>query len=122
LSGRPRILVVEDDASLAHLYCTALTMNGLSVMRAADGFSALRVVEEYRPDLVVLDLMLPQIDGWTVLKELESRPSTSGIPVVVVTAAETGLFLPHARVVIQKPADPDHFVRVVSRLLPSPSA
>ena len=91
-------------------------------MRAADGFSALRVVEEYRPDLVVLDLMLPQIDGWTVLKELQSRPATSGIPVVVVTAAETGPSLPHARVVIQKPADPDHFVRVVSKLLPSPSA
>ena len=91
-------------------------------MRAGDGFSALRVVEEYRPDLVVLDLMLPQIDGWTVLKELQSRPATSSIPVVVVTASDTGLSLPHARVVIQKPADPDHFVRVVTRHLPSAPA
>jgi DNA-binding response OmpR family regulator len=118
LSSRPRILVVEDDAPLARLYCTALTMNGLSVMRAADGLSALRAVEEYRPDLVLLDLMLPQIDGWTVLREFESRSSTSTIPVVVVTASDTGLGLPHAKAVIRKPADPDYIVRVVSKHLP----
>ena len=88
-------------------------------MRAADGLSALRVVEDYRPDLVVLDLMLPQIDGWTVLRELESRPSTRDIPVVVVTASDTRLGLPHARAVIQKPADPDYFVQIVARHLPS---
>ncbi len=77
------------------------------------------MVEEYRPDLVVLDLMLPQIDGWTVLRELQSRPSTRTIPVVVVTASDKALGLPHARAVIQKPADPDYFVQVVSRYLSS---
>jgi CheY-like chemotaxis protein len=97
-------------------------MNGLSVMRAADGLSALRAVEEYSPDLVLLDLMLPQVDGWTVLREFESRPSTRGIPVVVVTASETGLALPHAKAVIQKPADPDYIVRVVAKYLPAARA
>jgi DNA-binding response OmpR family regulator len=118
LSRRPRILVVEDDAPLAHLYCTALTMSGLAVMRAGDGMSALRVVEEYRPDLVVLDLMLPHIDGWTVLKEFESRAAIRSIPVVVVTGSDTGLGLPHAKAVIRKPADPDYVVKIVSKHLP----
>lgn len=115
--SRPRVLVVEDDAPLAHMYCTALTMNGLSVMRAADGLTALRVVEEYRPDVVLLDLMLPQIDGWAVLREFESRPSTRTIPVVVVTGAETGA-IAHARAVIRKPVDPDYIATVVTRHLP----
>src|SRR5207247_9620848 len=52
LIARPRVLVVEDDAPLAHLYCTALTMNGVAVMRAAAGLTALRVVDDYRPDAV----------------------------------------------------------------------
>jgi len=118
LLKRARILVVEDDASLAHLYCTALTLRGLAVMRAADGLSALRVVEEYQPDVVILDLMLPRIDGWTVLKEFESRARTRNIPVVVVTGSDTGLTLPHAKAVIRKPVDPDDVVKVVSRHLP----
>lgn len=94
-------------------------MNGLAVMRAADGLTALRVVDEYRPDLVILDLMLPQMDGWTVLREFQSRPSTSSIPVVVVTACEDSPALSHARVVIRKPADPDYIAAVVARHLPA---
>jgi len=117
--ARPRVLVVEDDAPLAHLYCTALTMNGLAVMRAADGLTALRVVEEYRPDVVVLDLMLPQVDGWAVLREFQSRPSTRDIPVVVVTGADISAPLTHARAVIRKPVDPDYIATVVARHLPS---
>ena len=116
--ARPRVLVVEDDAPLAHLYCIALTLNGLSVMRAGDGLTALRVVEEYRPDVVVLDLMLPQIDGWAVLREFESRPSTRNIPVVVVTGVDTTT-VAHACAVIRKPVDPDYVAAVVARHLPS---
>jgi CheY-like chemotaxis protein len=93
-------------------------MNGLAVLRAADGIAALRAVEAYQPDLVLLDLMLPQIDGWAVLREFEARASTRDIPVVVITSSDTGLSLPHAKAVIQKPADPDYIVRVVTRHLP----
>jgi DNA-binding response OmpR family regulator len=118
LVPRPRVLIVEDDAPLAHLYSTALSMNGLAVMRAADGLTALRVVDEYRPDLVILDLMLPQMDGWTLLREFQSRPSTSKIPVVVVTACEDSPGLSHARAVIRKPVDPDYIAAVVARHLP----
>ena len=101
------------------MYCTALTMNGLAVLRAADGLSALRVCEEHRPDLVVLDLMLPQMDGWTVLREFQSRPSTRGIPVVVVTGSENVTDLSHAKAVIRKPVDPNYVATVVARHLPT---
>lgn len=99
----------------------ALTMNGLSVMRASDGLTALRVVEDYRPDLVLLDLMLPQVDGWTVLREFESCASTKTIPVVVVTANEDPLHVSHAKAVIRKPVDPDYIATVVVRHLPPAS-
>ena len=94
-------------------------MNGLAVMRAADGLTALRIVDEYRPDVVVLDLMLPQVDGWTVLREFESRESTRNIPIVVVTGADTESRLAHAKVVIRKPVDPDYVATVVARHLPA---
>jgi CheY-like chemotaxis protein len=97
-------------------------MNGLSVMRAGDGLSALRAVEQYQPDLVLLDLMLPHIDGWTVLKEFAARDSTRNIPVVVVTAVDPTPKLPHAKAVIGKPCDADHLVRVVTRHLESGAA
>ena len=112
------MLVVEDDAPLAHLYCTALTLNGLSVMRAADGLTALRVVEDYRPDLVVLDLMLPNVDGWAVLREFQARPSTRNIPVVVVTGADPSAEIIHAKAVIRKPVDPADIATLVARHLP----
>ena len=117
VSVRPRILVVEDDPQLAQAYCAALAMNGFAVMRAADGFTALRVVEEYRPDVVVLDLMLPQIDGWQVLREFTSRSATKDIPVVVVTGADVPTDLPDAKAVLRKPVDPSHVAVVVARHL-----
>jgi len=122
LIARPRVLVVEDDAPLAQMYCMALKMNGLSVMRAGDGLTALRLVDEYLPDLVVLDLLLPHVDGWAVLREFQSRPSTRDIPVVVVTACDDPLDVTHARTVIRKPVDPDHIARVVARHLSAAGA
>lgn len=111
--------MVEDDAPLAQMYCMALKINGLSVMRAGDGLTALRLVDEYLPDIVVLDLLLPQVDGWAVLREFQSRPSTRSIPVVVVTACDDPLEVTHAKAVIRKPVDPDHIAKVVARHLPA---
>ena len=102
---------------LAQMYCTALKINGLSVMRASDGLTALRLVEEYQPHLVVLDLLLPQVDGWAVLREFQSRSSTRSIPVVVVTGCDEPLEISHAKAVIRKPVEPDRIARIVVRHL-----
>jgi CheY-like chemotaxis protein len=104
------------------MYSTALKMNGLSVIRAADGLTALRLVDEYLPDIVILDLLLPHVDGWAVLREFQARPSTRSIPVVVVTGCDDPLDVKHARAVIRKPVDPDHIARVVARHLSAAGA
>ena len=119
--SRTRVLVVEDDSPLAHLYCTALALRGIGSVRAGDGVSALRSIEQQRPDLVVLDLMLPAVNGWTVLKELGENPLTNDIPVVVVTGVDPPPELPHAVVVLKKPCDPDHVAKIVTDHLPGKS-
>jgi len=111
---RPRVLVVEDDAPLAHLYCTALALRGIACSRAADGVAALRSIEQHRPTLILLDLMLPVMNGWTVLRELGENPLTSDIPIIVVTGVEPTPELPNARAVLCKPCDPDHVADLVS--------
>ncbi|PYR77390.1 MAG: hypothetical protein DMF87_16225 [Acidobacteria bacterium] len=116
--NRPRVLVVEDDAPLAHLYCTALALRGVGAVRAADGVSALRSIEQQRPDLIVLDLMLPAINGWTVLRELGANPLTQDIPIVVVTGVDPPPPLPDAVAVLSKPCDPDHVAKIVTDHLP----
>jgi CheY-like chemotaxis protein len=118
-SPRPRVLVVEDDASLAHLYCTALAIKGIASVRAADGVAALRVLEQQRPDLVLLDLMLPNINGLMVMQEFSENPLTSDIPIIVVTGVDPVPDLPHAVLVLRKPCDPDQVAQMVEDHLPA---
>src|SRR6266550_1858554 len=105
---RPRVLVVEDDAQLAHLYCTALALKGMAPIRVGDGISAFRALEQQRPDMVLLDLMLPVVDGRTVLQQFAKNPLISDILVIVVTGVDPTPELPQALRVLPKPCDPDH--------------
>jgi CheY-like chemotaxis protein len=111
--SRPRVLIVEDDPQLAHLYCTSLALRGIGCARAADGFAALQSIEQARPSLILLDLNLPTVSGWAILQDLAANPLTSGIPVIVVTGVEPKPRLPHALVVLCKPCDPDHIAKIV---------
>jgi CheY-like chemotaxis protein len=119
---RRRVLVVEDDAPLAHLFCRALAWEGIVCARASDGVSALRSIEQQRPDLILLDLNLPHMSGFAIIRELAANPLTSDIPVIVVTGVEPKPTLPHALVVLCKPCDPDHVAKIVKDHLPSPSS
>jgi len=114
---RPKVLVVEDDAQLAHLYCTALALKGVAPIRVGDGVSAFRAVEQQRPDMVLLDLILPVLDGRVVLQQFAKNPLISDIPVIVVTGIEPTPELPHALRVLPKPCDPDHVAEVVTDYL-----
>lgn len=85
--GAPvRVLVVEDEMSLAELLTMALRYEGWDVRSAGDGFSAVRTVREFGPDLVVLDIMLPDIDGLEVLRRLRAGAPT--LPVLFLTAKD----------------------------------
>jgi len=79
-----RVLVVDDDATVSDVVCRYLRRAGYDVSMAADGAAALSAVAREAPDLVVLDLMLPGIDGLEVCRRLRTRPD--GIPIVMLTA------------------------------------
>lgn len=80
-----RILVVEDDFDIQQIVCVYLKYAGFDVLSASDGTEAIRMIPEFSPDLIVLDLMMKPVDGWAVLEWLHSSPS-SATPVLVLTA------------------------------------
>lgn len=84
-----KILIVEDEESLLKLESILLSSKGYSVVGVMDGKSALEEVETNRPDLVVLDIMLPEMDGFEVCRRIKDNPETRDIPVVMLTAKKS---------------------------------
>lgn len=80
------ILLAEDDVILAELYTDRLKQEGFTVVHANNGEDALRLVTESNPALIILDIMMPKMNGLDVLKALKDNPSTKEIPVIIVTA------------------------------------
>jgi two-component system phosphate regulon response regulator PhoB len=80
------ILIVEDDADILHLLTYNLQSAGFQVASAMDGYAALAMVKQAQPQLVLLDLMIPGIDGLEVCKDLKRNPRTRDIPVIMLTA------------------------------------
>lgn len=87
MSERPRILVVDDEENITFLVASALKLAGMDAATAASGREALAQVAGWRPDAVVLDVMLPDLDGFTVLQRL--RDQGHNVPVVFLTARTT---------------------------------
>jgi two-component system phosphate regulon response regulator PhoB len=90
-SGTPpvhpkRILFVEDDDALASVYLVRLEAEGLEVQRVANGEDALAAAVSFKPDLVLLDVMMPKISGFDVLDILRNTPETANLKVVMLTA------------------------------------
>ena len=87
--GRP-VLVVDDEASARELMCAALVANGIEAVAAAGGAEALQALATLQPAAIVLDLMMPGVDGFQVLHELRANPRWAGLPVIVWTALSLG--------------------------------
>lgn len=83
------VLVVEDDADIRDVIQYNLERDGYEVLACEDGETALRTVREDRPDLVLLDLMLPGMDGVEICREMRADEATEAIPVIMVTARDT---------------------------------
>jgi CheY-like chemotaxis protein len=110
-----RVLVVDDDASIRELLSTVLEDDGYEVVSAVNGEDALAVCARWRPDVIVLDLMMPIMDGWTFAKRLRERDD---IPIVVLSAAndlERHAKSVGATEVIGKPFDLDQLIPKVAR-------
>lgn len=80
------ILLVDDDLTLREMYSERLKAEGFSVEMARDGEEALRKATDLKPNLILLDVMMPKVNGLDVLKRLKEQPDTSEIPVIVLTA------------------------------------
>ena len=87
MAEAPRVLVVEDDHTIREVLVTALEEEGYRVREAAHGRAALDLLEAWPADLIVLDLMLPVLDGWSFLAERQRLDRAAGAPVVVVSAS-----------------------------------
>jgi CheY-like chemotaxis protein len=87
LNGVKRILMIEDDPIVAVVYQRFLAAHGFQIDIARDGTAGLQRLLSYRPDAVLLDLMLPRVNGLGVLAAIRSDPNLAGVPVVVMTAA-----------------------------------
>jgi DNA-binding response OmpR family regulator len=80
-----RILIVDDDPDIVELLRFALTEAGYSAVSAATGTEALAQVQRFSPDLIVLDLLLPESNGFTVCENLRRNPATASVPVIMIT-------------------------------------
>jgi two-component system phosphate regulon response regulator PhoB len=90
---RPRdktILVIDDEPDIREFAARVLELEGYNAIEAADGTEGLSLAREHRPALVLLDLRLPDIDGWAVLEEIKSDAELSATPVIVFTAFAAG--------------------------------
>lgn len=122
----PLVAVIDDEVDLCHLLRVALDAQGYQVQTATDGQSGLELIRSCRPDLVLLDIKMPRINGFQVLARLQEDSGTSDIPVIVMTsltAGEDPSQLEWARrlnvkAFIEKPFDPEQVVELVKKTLP----
>lgn len=86
MEEKKKILLVEDDTTLAEVYLSRLELEGFEVKHVANGELALATTIEFKPDLIVLDAMMPKINGFDVLDILRNTPETTNIRVIMLTA------------------------------------
>ncbi len=118
-----KILIVEDEESLLRLESILLISKGYDVIGVSTGQQALDAVLAHCPDLVLLDIMLPEIDGFEVCKRIKSNPETERIPVIMVTAKKNGDDMAHGEAVgadwyITKPFKSAMVIETIQRFLP----
>ncbi len=85
-ASKRTIMVVDDNADIVTVIKTILEMEGFLVQSACNGQEVFKLLEEQKPDLIILDIMMPQMDGLKVLTRLKGDPGTASIPVILLTA------------------------------------
>ncbi|HVN14203.1 MAG TPA: response regulator [Anaerolineales bacterium] len=118
-----RILCVEDEQEMIDLIRLILARRGFEVTGAAGGHEGLKMIREELPDLVLLDLMMPDMDGWEVYQQMKADEKTRGIPVIVVTAKAQnidrvlGVHIAKVDDYITKPFSPQELLSSVEKVL-----
>ena len=118
-----RILCIEDEPEMIDLIKLILGRRGYEVLGATGGIEGARLVRELLPDLVLLDLMMPDMDGWEVYQQMKADQTTRNIPVIVVTAKAQnidkvlGLHIAKVDDYIAKPFGPQELIDSVERII-----
>ncbi len=117
VAPKGRILVIDDDEAVHAVLTNMLTREGYSTRTARDGKEGLRLAREYRPDIVILDILMPGADGWSVLAQLKALPGFSDVPIILLTMLdnqEMGFALGAADY-LTKPIDATRLLPVLQR-------
>lgn len=123
MDEKKKILLVEDDRFLSEMYATKLTGSGFDVEVAYDGKEGLAKIKEFRPNLILLDIVLPKMDGFEILQKIKKEESLKNIPVIALTnlgqkeEVEKGLQLGASDYIIKAHFTPTEVVAKVKRLL-----
>jgi two-component system, OmpR family, response regulator VicR len=118
-----RVLCIEDDAEMIELITLILEQHGFDVVGRTNGLSGLEAAHSFKPDIILLDLMMPEMDGWDVYRHLRQDPMLATIPVVVVTAKAQnidkmlGLHIAKVDDYITKPFGPQELLKRVEDVL-----
>ena len=123
--SKGKVLVVDDEIYIVHILDFSLGMEGYEVITALDGEQALERMKSERPDLVVLDIMMPKLDGYEVCKAIKSNPATKQTPVILLSAKGRNVdqklgFDVGADDYITKPFSPRKLVERINQLLGQP--
>lgn len=121
-AGTLRILMVEDQHDNQAIYRLILEHAGYAVLHAWDGREGLRLAREHRPDLILMDISVPLVDGWEATRQLKADPATAGIRVVALTAHAFPADRERAASVgfddyLSKPVEPTRVLAAVRRLV-----
>lgn len=118
-----KVLIVEDDPLMLRLYQKIFTFEGYKVETATSGEQGLKKTKEVKPTLILLDIMMPKMNGLEVLKKLKADPEAKKIPVVILTNlagqrdAETALALGAVKYIVKSEHDPKEVAEMVKRIL-----
>ena len=114
------VLIVDDYKDSREMYDYFLSGSGFRVTQASDGHEALQKAIELQPDLIVMDISLPGMDGWETTRQLRARENTSQIPVIVLTAYDLVGALPEEfQGFLTKPCLPERMISEITRVLDS---
>jgi CheY-like chemotaxis protein len=119
---RPLVLIVEDQADLRHLYAQQLSLSGFDVIEAGNGAEAVASSATATPDVVLMDLSLPVVDGWEATRQIKADQRTAHIPIVALTAHDGSGELQRATRAgcdwfVPKPCPPDALITELRRVL-----
>ncbi len=121
------ILIADDDPAILELVRLALETQGYQVLTASSGVETVRTTLTHKPDLIILDILMPEMDGYEVMRLLKSSEETNNIPIIVLTAyaSEAGAlvsWMEGADGYLAKPFNPDELLMLVERVLKGSSA